>query len=150
MMISDERWNDIIAETRSRIDNWNARARERKLSDTFIIDVRDNGGYTCLLTRHSHNPENDMHWDAADYRLVVREIATGEVRSAKVRRRKGRVIGFEVRKPDPQAWQLLVDKSTTEIVKRFKLTNFILFIGSSMMKVQSTARTGECTDDVPA
>jgi hypothetical protein len=66
----------------------------------------------------------------SEMKVVVREIATGEMRSAKVRRDEGRVIGFVVSTPDPKAWKSLADKPADEVVRKIKLTDFVMFISA--------------------
>jgi hypothetical protein len=124
MIITDEKWNDIIAETQARIDKWNESAQEHQKSDVFRIKVQDEGDYTVLLTEHLNNG------DANDRKVVVREIATGEMRRAAIVKYRGRVKGFKVWRPDPKAWRLLVDKPAAEIVRQLKLTRFLMLLSS--------------------
>lgn len=53
------------------------------------------------------------------------------MRWAKVIDRKGK-ISFKVSTPDPKAWLSLPDKPAGEIVRKLKLTAFLMVLGSQM------------------
>jgi hypothetical protein len=132
MIITDERWNDIIKATEANIAELNARAAEQKRLSRFSVTVRDSGPYSVLLTGHN-----------GDHHVVVREVATGEMRSANVvkKRRKGvgKVItGFSVRTPDPKAWKSLANKSAEDVVRQLKLTKFFIALGATAEKWSTT------------
>jgi len=134
MVITDEKWNDIIAATKASIDRWRARAAEHGRPDRFYADVSNTDRFVALFTKHETGggirPE---------MKVVVREIATGEMRSAKVRRDEGRVIGFVVSTPDPKAWKSLADKPADEIVRKIKLTGFVMFIRAQATGITSVS-----------
>jgi hypothetical protein len=132
MIITDEKWNDIIAETRAKIDQWNENARKHQRPDVFDITVRDSNGFNVLLTEHLTKYETER-------KIVVREITTGEMRRAKISKHRGRVTGFRVWKSDPKAWQSLTDKPGAEIAKRLKLTNFLMILGSQVTGIERTS-----------
>ena len=136
MLITDEKWNEIIAATKAAIDRWNTRAAERGRPDRFATDVVSTDRYVALTTKH-----NSGGGYPPEMKVVVREIATGEMRSAKVRRDKGRVIGFMVTTPDPKAWKSLADKSGEEIERKLKLTNFVMFISARATGTTSVSMT---------
>jgi hypothetical protein len=50
--------------------------------------------------------------------------------------KKSRVTGFQI-KSDPKAWASFADKSADEIVKRLKLTGFVMILGASVVKPPS-------------
>jgi len=126
MIITDEKRDAIVAATRARIARWNASASKHGVDDRFCCDMLTNTEYVTLLTTHLSQP--------ADLRAVSRELATGELRSAKTVVRKGRLVGFSIRKPDPKAWQKLADKPAEEIVRALKITGFTMFLGSRMVE----------------
>jgi hypothetical protein len=123
MIITDEKWNDIIAEARAGIDKWNENARKHQKSDVFRINVQDSNGFNVLLTEHLSNGYRE-----SERKMVVREIATGEVRRATTSTHRGRVTGFKVSKSDPKAWRSLADKPAAEIAKQLKLTRFLMVL----------------------
>jgi hypothetical protein len=132
MIITNEKWNDIIVETRAKIDQWNENARKHQKSDVFRIKVDNHqDGLAILCTEHAAEDQRTEH------KIVVREITTGEVRRATVVKRRGRVTGFKVWKPDPKAWKSLAEKPAAEIVKQLKLTHFWMFLGASFEGVRS-------------
>jgi hypothetical protein len=125
MKISDEKWHEIVKETRAGIERWNIRAREKQKSDQFHVKVTQAaaGKYEFIITKHHTEWNNEFH-------CVVREIATGEVRRAKYRPKKG---GIDIKTPDPKAWAQLADKPGAEIAKKLKLLDFIMILGSSVV-----------------
>jgi hypothetical protein len=122
MLIDDKKWNDIIAETKVRIDRWTARATERGLKDTFRFTIQKTDRYEVILTEH-------LDGCNLDAKGLARELATGEIRSTNVIRKKGRSTGFETKTPDPKGWKGLADKPADEIVTKLKLTDFFVIIG---------------------
>jgi hypothetical protein len=136
MIITDEKWNDIIAETRSSIDKWNENARKHQRPDVFRVNVQDSNGFNVLLTEHLTNG-----YGGSERKIVVREIATGEMRRAKISKHRGRVTGFRVWKSDPKVWRSLADKPGAEIAKRLKLTNFLMILGSQVTHVVGPEQT---------
>jgi hypothetical protein len=123
MLIQQESWNDIIKTTEAKIANWNARAKERGVEDTFFVDVREASGYCLLITKHVSSGPDDI-------KVVAREIATSQMRPAKLNKdKKGRIVGFTV-KPEPKAWKSLAEKPAETIVAKVGLTNFLLILGS--------------------
>jgi hypothetical protein len=125
MLITDEKWNEIIAATKAAIDRWNASAAEKGRPDRFFVDTGKTDRFAMLSTKHDFG---DGYSGAPEMKLVVREIATGEMRSAKFRRKRGTVKGFVVTTPDPKAWKSLADKSGEEIERKLKLTDFIMIL----------------------
>jgi hypothetical protein len=128
MIITNEKWNDIIAETRTVIDKWNESARKHQKSDVFRIKVHDTDGYTDLLTEHVNGYQTER-------KIIAREIATGEMRRTTISKQRGHITGFKMWRPDPQAWRSLANKPAAEIVKRLKLTNFLMILGSHVTHV---------------
>lgn len=126
MRIETEKWNEIVDITKAKIADWNAHAKEHGKSDAFFADVQETGRFSVLFTQHRHG-------SCVDGKAVAREIATGEVRATKLKKGKGgRVVGFVTRQPDPKSWHALADKPADVIVKQLKLTNFLMFISSSV------------------
>jgi hypothetical protein len=127
MIITDDRWNDIVKATEAKIASWNASATKDKWGDTFSVTVRDSGGYVVLLTEHNHGSKREN-------RVVVREIATGELRRATVKKRRRRgldqIVGFTIKTPDPKAWQSLPGKSADAAVRQLRLADFVVFISA--------------------
>jgi hypothetical protein len=133
MKISDEKWNEIIAVTRWRVERWNARAAERNLPDRFSCDVVPTTHLAVLIT--THQPEHGP----IERKAVAREIISGEVRSTKLR--KGRVSGLTTRTPDPKAWGSLAVRSASEIVVKLKLGDFLHVLGSNVNRIESTEQS---------
>jgi hypothetical protein len=117
MQITDDKWNAIITEVRQGIDRWNARAAEHKKGDTFRYELVPAGEYVLLLTTHR---SGSTEWHSVAYKPVTQEMW-----AAKLIFKNGRVTGFRV-KPDPKAWTSLATKPAAEIVKRLKLTDFLI------------------------
>jgi hypothetical protein len=53
MKISDEKWHEIVEETRAGIERWNTRAREKQKSDQFHVEVTQAaaGKYEFIIAR---------------------------------------------------------------------------------------------------
>lgn len=114
MKITDEKWDEIITETQARIARWNARALEHGVEDTFTCDVERGEKYAVLITRHL----------PSERKAVARELATGELRKATTVTKRGKLVGFSIKTPDPKAWRGLADKPAAEIVRKLKLTDY--------------------------
>jgi hypothetical protein len=113
MKITDEKWNEIIAETRAGIEDLNAWAKRNGQSDTFHCEIDEGQDFTKLVTTRSDG----------ERRAVAREKATGELRTAKpVVRTNFR--GYKITTPDPKSWQNLSSKSASEVGKKLKLLSF--------------------------
>lgn len=135
MNIDENKWADIIGETKAGIDRWNESAAKHGKRDTFRFSTQKNDRYEIILTEH-----DDSY--SLEARALAREIATGEIRSTKVVRKKGRIIGFQTKTPDPKGWKSLADKPADEIIKKLGLTDFLMFIGSSVTEIRSTKDEG--------
>jgi hypothetical protein len=131
MKVSNEKWHEIVEETRAGIERWNTHAREKQKSDQFHVNVIQgaSGKYEFIITKHHTEWNNDFH-------CVAREIATGEVRRAKYHSKNGNV---EIKTPDPKAWARLADKPGAEIAKKLKLLDFIMILGSSVVPAPKQA-----------
>jgi hypothetical protein len=143
MIISDERWNDIIKATEAGIAKWNALVAKHKVPDKFSVKVRDEGGYSVLLTEHDDGYQRE-------HRAVVREVATGEMRAAKVvkKRRKGVgvvITGFSIWRSDPTTkwWKSLPNKSADDAVRQLKLTDFFVPISASVIPSETISPAKE-------
>jgi hypothetical protein len=131
MIITDEKWNDIVATTKAGIDKWKTRAADRHVKDNFTVANHDSGAYSILLTTH-HDGFRREHC------VVAREIATGELRTAKLimKRRKGIgpvPVGYSIKTPDPKGWNGLANKSADAIVKKLGLLRYAIFISASFV-----------------
>jgi hypothetical protein len=132
MIISNERWIDIIAATEVEIARWNDRAAEQGLPDKFSVTACDSDGFSILFTKHSTECSyitergNRERSTEHRHRMVTREIATGELRAANVVTERGQLIGFKVKPLDPKNWKSLADKSAADAVCRLGLLNFTL------------------------
>jgi hypothetical protein len=136
MIITDAKWNDIVAVTSAWIDKWKATAAKRQRKDDFTVKCDSGDKYTVLLTTHHDGYQRECH-------AVAREIATGELRAANLvtKRRKGigRIpVGYSISQSDPKGWNGLANKSAEEIVKKLRLTNFVMFLGASVTEVTTT------------
>lgn len=127
MKIADEKWNEIIAETQAGIARWNARASEKGCKDTFTCSVDRGTEYEVLVTRHIPD----------ERKAVARELATGEVRKAKLTKR-GKLVGYSITTPDPKGWQGLADQPAADIVRKLKLLDFLMLISVSVTGVSTT------------
>jgi len=122
MIITEEKWNEIITATRAGIDKWKARAAECQCEDRFTVETYKSDNYSVLTTAH------DDGW-RGKRRAVARDMTTGEVRAAtlimKQRKGFGRVpVGVKIKQTDPKAWKSLADKSADEIKRGLGLTDF--------------------------
>jgi hypothetical protein len=134
MKITDDKWNEIIAETRRRIDSWNASATKHNKSDTFRCDLQQTRAHALLMTtRSSGEAELRRH----ERKAVARELATGELRSVKLIFNKGRLTGFQT-KADPKAWVSLLAKPVAEVVRKLKLTDFLMVLSARVVRADST------------
>jgi hypothetical protein len=135
MKITDAKWQEIIAATRTAIDNWNAHARKHNVPDTFHMEVKKlSGGADMLMTEHHTS------WKPAR-KLVVR-TKEGELRPATSKKAKGG-SRITIKGQDPKGWNGLADKPAMEIVGRLKLNNFVMIRNvrtSGMTKISSSGR----------
>jgi hypothetical protein len=129
MQITSDQWNEIVAETLQRIDKWNAHAAENKVSDTFRCDLKSEGEYAVLITAHGSGCSTDR-------KAVAYKTAANELKPVKLDIKQGRILGYWI-KPDPKAWASLPDKPVAEIVKRLKLTDFLMITGTSVARPPS-------------
>jgi hypothetical protein len=129
MHVDNAKWTDMIAETKKGIERWNKSAATHQLPDKFRFSTENTGRHEIIVAAHNRGlgPE--------DVNAIAREITTGEVRSTKAVQRKGRVVGFSV-KPDPKAWKTLANKSADIIIKKVKLLDFFVILGSKVTKVE--------------
>jgi hypothetical protein len=125
MIISDEKWTEIINETKAGINMWSARAVEHGCDDSFSIEQHNTGVFSLIATMHRSK------YDQLEVKALAWNGETGEVRAAKPMFKKGVVIGFKM-KPVPKAWKSLTDKTAKEIVGKVGLLKFILILGSQM------------------
>jgi hypothetical protein len=132
MLIDDKKWEEIGAATKIQIDRWNASAAKHGKKDTFRFSTQKTNRHEVILTEHNdgYNPKA---------KALAREIETGEIRATKViLDEKRRIVGFKLTTPDPKGWKALADKPAKEIVKKLKLTNFWMLLGTHVTEVQST------------
>lgn len=136
MLIDDKKWNDIITAARTRIDKWNGSAAKHGLKDTFRVSTQKTDRYEVILTEHRGGGVFEAN-------ALAREIATGEVRSTRVIRKKGHITGFQTTTPDPKYWKSLADKSAGDIIMKVRLVDFLMAISasSSVTSVQTTKPT---------
>ena len=130
MKITDEKWNEIIFETQAGIARWNANALKHGKKDTFSCDVKRGVNYETLSTRH-------MDSMGGAKKAVARELATGELRSAKLVTKRGMAM-VSVKTPDPKGWQGLADKPAVVIVKKLKLLDFVMVLSATVTSVSTT------------
>jgi hypothetical protein len=128
MIIDNETWGDIIAETRAGIDRWNTRAAEYGLKDSFRCIVRTGTDDAVLLTKHL--PDGDG-------KAVVRERATGKLRRAKLIVHNGQLTGVSLSKSDPKGWHELAGKPVGEIVEELKLLDFLMADSASFISFET-------------
>ena len=131
MLIDSKKWDEIVAVTEASIDRWNARAAEHGQKDTFHFFSQKTDRHEVIVAKH-----NDSY--RMEVKALTRELETGEIRATKVIRKKGRIVGFQPTTPDPKGWKSLADKPADEIVKKLKLTNFFMFLGTRVTEVRST------------
>jgi hypothetical protein len=130
MIISEDKWNEIIKATEAKVDKWNASAKKSGVSDTFNIETEVTDRYCFIHTRHKTG-------GSSEHKVAARELATGQVWPAKIQRKKGRGIGVMVTKRDPKAWATLADKPADVIVGKLGLSNFIMVIGAHITGVHA-------------
>jgi len=130
MIISDDRWADIIKATEAGIARWNASAAKHKKPDKFSVRISETSGYCVLLT--AHNNEWRTH-----YHAVAREIATGQMRAVNVFRKTHEIIGYKIKSSDPKAWKSLPNKSADAAVTQLRLCDFFLPISSKMIPAET-------------
>jgi hypothetical protein len=140
MKITDEKWNELVAETQAGIDRWNQHAAEKNRPDVFSCKVEQTDKHMFLCTSHQGGH--------SEMKAVARERATGELRRAKPVRKRGKLIGVSIFTPDPKGWQELADKPANKIVGKLKLLDFTMFISSSVIPSPDTPTT-EQADDHP-
>jgi len=124
MYVDDQKWNDIIAETKAGIDRWNDDAAKYGVNHVFRVHLQNSDTYSLIVTEHA----SDYH----EWKVLARELKTSEVRSTKPIIKRGRFVGFKTRTPDPKIWSTLADKPAKTIVGKTKLVNFFIIIGSRM------------------
>ena len=136
MIIDNQKWADIIAETEAKIARWNARAAERGVNDTFRFYVTEDpmnaGGISIIVTEHYSNH------NLVEVKALARENKTGEVRVTRAHTSKGRVCYFKTH-PDPKAWRQLAEANAKQIVNKTKLLDFFMVVSSRMTGVTSVA-----------
>jgi hypothetical protein len=139
MKITDEKWNELVAETQAGIDRWNQRAAEKNRPDVFSCKVEQTDKHMFLCTSH----EEGHVYRSNEMKAVARERDTGELRRAKPLRKRGRLIGFSIFTPDPKGWQGLADKPANRIVDKLKLLDFLMFISSSVIPAPDSQTAAE-------
>jgi hypothetical protein len=133
MYVSNEKWAEIVAATQEKIANWNASAAKHALADTFECDEQQQSKHILLITKHKTGSGY-----LTEHHALAWELETGEVRRTKLVLQKGRVVSFKTSHPDPKSWQALANKTAAEMVKKLKLTDFLLLIGSKATSVESS------------
>jgi hypothetical protein len=123
MNITKDQWDGIVAETRHSIDRWNASAGSHDLKDTFQCTLMPAGDYSMLVTTHRSGYRTDR-------KAVAYRAAADELKPAKITVKKG-FASFKIQ-PAPKAWSALSGKSAAEIVKRLRLTDFLLVVSASL------------------
>jgi hypothetical protein len=99
MIISNEKWDEIIAAVKAAIERWKVAAEKHQCTDLFSCEVLESSDYVVIITTHKDS------WRGTYRKAVARSRNTGHMVAAKVRRR-----GVFVTTPDPKAWKALVDK----------------------------------------
>ena len=135
MQISEELWQEIIAETKAKLADFEANCIADGLKDRFVVRVerftdRTGGEVEMLLTEQKPSMYGPPH-------IVVRSVATGEMhRATRKRTGKGR---FQIswKSSDPKSWAKLAGKPAAVWVKELKLTDFMVIRGVAMTGVRS-------------
>ncbi len=87
MHINDEKWIEIVTALESGINKANAQAAEHGTGDKFRVHQQTDNGWVFVFTEHNTG--------YTTYRkAIAREASTGELRSARVVRRK-RQVGIQ-------------------------------------------------------
>ncbi len=102
MQISEELWQEIIAETKAKLADFEASCIADGLKDRFVVRVerftgRIGGEVEMLLTEQKPSMYGPPH-------IVVRSVTTGEMhRATRKRTGKGR---FQIswKSSDPKSW----------------------------------------------
>jgi hypothetical protein len=123
MKIDETTWQAIIAETKAAVEKLNASAVRIGSKQKFGIKVPDpapDAKYAYLITSDG---DGDNY---AQRKVLARELASGEMRPAKIVKMKGG-RGAKIAGADPKAWAKLVGKSAAEIVKGTGIATYQVF-----------------------
>lgn len=132
MIISDETWNEILAETEAGINRLNEIATQNGTADKFtwvlmgeppdgpktLITSNVNGAYreTRAVTRNPHTQQASI-------------VATG---------RKGRFTTLKPKK-DTKAWSKMSGKPAKDIIRAARLLDYLIILGARATKAPTTA-----------
>jgi hypothetical protein len=133
MIISNEKWDAIVAEVKAKIERWQAQADKHAIKETFrarIVPLKS-GECVVLVTEHC-DASGDLH----NAHAVVRE-ATGQMRPARVHTRNDRLVYVSKKSSYPKAWRSLVDKPAADIVRKIGLLDFLLVHNVTAVAVTS-------------
>jgi len=66
MYIDDQKWDNIITETKAGIDRWNGIAAERGVKSVFRLDVKniDDDAHSIIVTEHATDYHEWKAWRA--------------------------------------------------------------------------------------
>jgi hypothetical protein len=132
--ISDQKWNEIVAETQAAIEKWNAQAAREGWKDSFRCRLSSHAdGNVTLITEH------DKGWHIE--RRAVTRIGDQMYRSTIAKAKGG--IAIKTKTDDSKAFAALADKPTKEIVKKAGLTDFFVMISAQLTHVRSETFGGE-------
>jgi hypothetical protein len=133
MIITDEKWQEIIAATRASIDRWNASARKHNRPDQFHMEVHRSGEFEVVVTEH-----RDSRGVGVERKCAMRKTATGEMHPSRTKNVGKNGFQTVMKGGDPKSWARLADKPAAEIVKQLKITDFFMVLGSKLTGVATT------------
>lgn len=118
MKIDDATWNAIIEETKAGIARLKEAAARHGKGDQFAASLHELEKHALLLTEHACGRRTNR-------KAVAREIATGELRKARVVQ-KDKVLATKISGDDPEGWADLVGKPAAQIVKDLNLASYVM------------------------
>jgi hypothetical protein len=103
---------------------------EMRVGTRVLISTEAAAGYSIIYAAH----KNDKY--TIELKCVAREDATGELYQTRTKIKRG-ILSLAVKKSDPKGWDKLANKPTAEIIKKLKLTDFLLCVGSTAVEASS-------------
>ena len=143
MIINDETWNEIIAETMAGIERINARATELGADDKFNWSLETGASGVVLLATQevSGGYTTDRH-------VVVRHPDTGQTyigRFGTVGGRRDKRLVVKWGQQDTKAWAAMAGKSAKEIIRKARLLDYVII--TSIVTKATRVTLNEVTDD---